>query len=221
PGNYTVAEVLKTDWIQTFPMNGTYNVTITGNESITGIDFGNNLSVAPSPTNVTVAVRTIEKESLRLGESTNVTVNISSSTSQALSLQEIIPAGWNLTKISDDADAFKNSTNEWIWFSVTPGVNKTVVYRLTAPSNATIGTYHINGTVITSSEVVAVVQGDKTITLDITAYYGRLGSDPNVVETADVLTAIGDWVSSREPAGFELPITTQQLLALIDEWLTS
>ncbi|MFZ3169564.1 MAG: SdrD B-like domain-containing protein, partial [Candidatus Methanoperedens sp.] len=41
PGNYTVAEVLKTDWIQTFPMNGTYNVTITGNESITGIDFGN------------------------------------------------------------------------------------------------------------------------------------------------------------------------------------
>ncbi|MDL5503983.1 MAG: ethylbenzene dehydrogenase-related protein, partial [Candidatus Methanoperedens sp.] len=25
PGNYTVAEVLKTGWIQTFPMNGTYN----------------------------------------------------------------------------------------------------------------------------------------------------------------------------------------------------
>ena len=221
PGNYTVAEVLKTGWIQTFPTNGTYNVTITGNESITGIDFGNNLSMAPSPTNVTVAVRTIEKESLRIGESTTVTVNISSSTNQAFSLQEIIPAGWNLTQISDDADAFKNSTNEWIWFNVTPGVNKTVVYRLTAPGNATIGTYHIDGTVITSSEVVAIVQGDKTITLDITAYYGRLGSDPNVIETADVLTAIDDWVSSRGPAGFELPITTQQLLSLIDEWLRS
>lgn len=91
-----MAEVLKTDWIQTFPTNGTYNITITGNESITGIDFGNNLSMAPPTNNVTVAVRTIEKESLRLGESTNVTVNISSSTNQALSLQEIIPAGWNL-----------------------------------------------------------------------------------------------------------------------------
>ncbi|MDL5502556.1 MAG: hypothetical protein QSU88_05000, partial [Candidatus Methanoperedens sp.] len=71
-------------------------------------------------------MRTIDKESLRFGESANVTVNISSSTGQAISLQEVIPAGWNLTKISDDADAFKNSTNEWIWFNVTPGVNKIV-----------------------------------------------------------------------------------------------
>src|SRR3990172_7850849 len=217
PGNYTVAEVLKTGWIQTFPTNGTYNVTITGNESITGRDFGNNLSV-PLPLGVT-AVRTIEKEALRSGESTNVTVNISSATSQALSLQEIIPAGWNLTRISDDADAFKNSTNEWIWFSVTPGVNKTAVYRLTAPGNATIGTYYINGTVSNSSGVIAVVQGDNTITLDIQAYYRRLGSDPNRVETTDVLTAIDDWKNSRAPAGFERPITTQELLALIDEWL--
>jgi len=219
PGNYTVAEVLKTGWIQTFPTNGTYNVTITGNESITGRDFGNNLSV-PLPLGVT-AVRTIEKESLRSGESTNVTVNISSTSSQALSLQEIIPAGWNLTRISDDADAFKSSTNEWVWFSVTPGINKTVVYRLTAPGNATIGTYHINGTVTNSSGVIAVVQGDSTITFDILAYYRRLGSDPNRVETTDVLRAIDDWKNSRAPAGFERPITTQELLALIEEWLMS
>jgi hypothetical protein len=223
PGNYTVAEVLKTGWRQTLPTNGTYNVTITGNESIIGIDFGNNLSVPLPPTNVTgvTPVRTIEKESLRSGESTNVIVNISSTTIQALSLHEIIPVGWNLTRISDDADVFKNSTNEWIWFNVIPGVNKTVVYRLTAPGNATIGTYHISGTVSNSSGVVAVVHGDNTITLDILAYYRRLGSDPNRVETTDVLTAADDWKNSRTPAGFERPITTKELLALIDEWLMS
>src|SRR5659263_673999 len=38
PGNYTVAEVIKPDWKQTFPANGTYNVTNAGGENLTGID---------------------------------------------------------------------------------------------------------------------------------------------------------------------------------------
>jgi endonuclease/exonuclease/phosphatase family metal-dependent hydrolase len=163
-GNYTVAEVLKPEWKQTFPANGTYNVRIAGGENLTGIDFGNNLPVTP-PANVTVtnAVRIIEKESLNPGESTNITVDISSNVSQTLSLHEIIPAGWNLRRISDDADAFKSSTNEWIWFNVSPGINKTVIYRLTAQDNASIGTYHINGTISSASGVIAVVQGDNNI----------------------------------------------------------
>jgi S-layer protein (TIGR01567 family) len=219
PGNYTVVEILKPDWKQTLPANGTYNVTITGGENLTGIDFGNNLSVTP-PTNVTVAIRTIEKESLRLGESTNITVDISSNISQALSLHEIIPVGWNLTRISDGADGFKSNTNEWIWFNVSPGINRTVIYRLTASDNASIGTYHINGT-ISSSGVIAVVQGDNTITLDIMAFYRRLGSDTHSVETTDVLTAAEDWRNNTIHAGFERAITTQELLALINEWMRS
>jgi formate-dependent nitrite reductase cytochrome c552 subunit len=217
-GNYTVAEVLKPDWKQTLPANGTYNVTIAGGENLTGMDFGNNLPVPP-PVNGTIAVRMIEKGSLLLGESTNITVDISSNMSQALALHEIIPAGWNLTRISDDADAFKNSTSESIWFNVSPGINKTVIYRLTAPDNASIGTYHINGTISSASGVIAVVQGDNTITLDIKAFYRRLGSDTNIVETTDVLTAAEDWRNNKAPAGFEQAITTQEFLSLIDEWM--
>ncbi len=40
-GNYTVGEVLEPGWMQTAPATGTYNVTITGGNSITGLDFGN------------------------------------------------------------------------------------------------------------------------------------------------------------------------------------
>ncbi len=218
-GTYNVTEETRPGFTNVSPT--TVEVTINGSD-VMNINFTNNLPVPPPPpTNVTVAVRIIEKESLREGESTNITVNISSTMSQAISLREIIPAGWNLTRISDDADAFKNSTNEWIWFSVTPGINNTVIYRLTAPGNASIGTYHINGTVSNSSGMIAVVQGDNTITLDIIAFYRRLGSDPDRVETTDVLAAIDDWKNNRAPAGFERAITTQELLTLIDEWLGS
>ena len=119
-----------------------------------------------APVNVTFAVRMIEKEFLLPGESTNITVDISSNMSQSLALHEIIPAGWNLARISDDADAFKNSTSESIWFNVSPGINKTVIYRLTAPDNASMGTYHINGTISSARGVIAVVQGGNAITLD-------------------------------------------------------
>jgi uncharacterized protein (TIGR03118 family) len=219
-GNYTVEEVIQAGWKQTFPETpGLYNVTLASGENVTGIDFGNNLR--PPVQSGVNAMREIQSESLRIGKSTNITVDISSNMSQALSLHEIIPAGWNLTRISDDADAFKSNTDEWIWFNVSPGINKTVIYRLTAPDNASIGAYHINGTISSSSGVIAVVQGDNTITLDIIAFYRRLGSDTNRVETTDVLTAAEDWRNNIVPAGFERAITTQELLALIDEWIRS
>src|SRR5660398_111296 len=154
------AETTLWDESQGSPVPFTWNVT--NGENLTDIDFGNNLPLTPQ-TNVTIAVRIIGKESLRFGESTNITVDISSNMSQALSFHEIIPAGWNLTRISDDADIFKSNTSEWIWFNVTPGINKTVIYRLTAPDNASIGTYHINGTISSASGVIAVVQGDNNI----------------------------------------------------------
>ncbi|MCX9029833.1 MAG: hypothetical protein OIN86_16840 [Candidatus Methanoperedens sp.] len=198
------------------PVPFTWNVT--NGENLTGTDFGNNLPLTPQ-TNVTIAVRIIGKESLRFGESTNITVDISSNMSQALSFHEIIPAGWNLTRISDDADAFKNSTRESIWFNVSPGINKTVIYRLTAPDNASIGTYHINGAISSASGVIAVVQGDNTITLDIKAFYRRLGSDTDRVEATDVLTAAEDWRNNIAPAGFERAIKKQELFVLIDEWI--
>ncbi len=60
--------------------------------------------------------------------------------------------------------------------------------------------------------------GAQTITGDILSYYRSLGSDPNVVETTDLLKAADDWSRNITPPAFASPITTQQLLTLADEW---
>ena len=116
------------------------------------------------------AVRDIERQTLAPGESTNVTVIITNNVSQSLSLDEDIPAGWNLTRVSDDADAYKPSTNEWVWFSVGAGETKTVIYRLTVPDNASEGNYNITGQISNVSGVIDTVKGEDTITVvqDIT-----------------------------------------------------
>ncbi len=165
-----------------------------------------------------IAIREIEKESLRLGESTNITIRIKSNVLQALALQEHIPAGWNFTKISDDADDFNNNSNEWVWLNVTPGGTRTVIYSITAPANASIGTYYINGTISNSSGIIAIVGENNMITLDIFKYYRSLGSNPDILETTDLLTAIDDWGSGTAPVGFARPVTYDELNVLIDEW---
>jgi len=213
-----VEEVLQAGWKQTFPETpGIYNVTLAPEENVTGMDFGNNL-IPQLPSGVN-ATREIEKESLSPGESTNISVTISSDVIQALVLQESIPAGWKLTRISDDVDGFKNSTNEWAWSNVTPGIAKTVAYSIASPIDASLGTYYINGTISNSSGIVAV-GGNNIITLDILTYYRKLGSDPDRVETTDLLKAMDDWRTGTAPAGFANPITLPELSALIDEWVT-
>jgi len=215
-GNYAVEEVLQADWTQTFPSTKIYNLTLATGENMTGVDFGNNL-IPPQESEVN-AEREIEKESLGKGESTNITIRINSNVIQALALKEVIPAGWNLTRISDDANGFKNGTNEWVWLNVTPGITKTVTYAITAPTDVALGTYYINGTISNSSGVIAVVGGNNIIILDILAYYRGLGTNPDKVETRDLLKAMDDWRSKIVPPGFINPITNQELSALINEW---
>lgn len=164
------------------------------------------------------AERKINKESLRLGRSTNITILINSSANQSLVLQELIPRGWNLTRISDDADGFKDSSNEWAWLNVSSGATRTLTYRLTSPDDADIGTYYINGTITTQNGEIKVVKGNNTITLDIFAYYRRLGSDPEKLETSDLLRAMDDWRNGTAPPGFARQITTHELTDLVNEW---
>lgn len=109
--------------------------------------------------------RSIENSSIQPGKDTVVSITISTTSSQALSLMETLPSGWTLTRISDDADSFKAITNEWVWFSVGSGTNKTIKYRITAPASGTSGTYNIEGSVSNSSGVIASVAGDNSITV--------------------------------------------------------
>lgn len=219
-GNYTVEEAIQEGWEQTFPeAPGIYNVTIASADKVKGIDFGNMLK-PPAPPGIN-GMRKIQVESLRLGGTTNVTVSITSDTDESLVLKEVIPKGWKFTRISDDADGFKNKSREWAWANVTPGVAKNVKYSITAPANADIGTYYINGTITNPAGEISIVGGDNMITLDILAYYRRLGSDPDSVETRDMLKAMDDWRKGKKPPGFDRSLNMQELAELIDEWINS
>jgi len=116
------------------------------------------------------ATRDIQMQLLMPGESTDITVTITNNVTQSLSLQESIPEGWTLTRVSDAADQYKPSTNEWVWFTVNAGATETVIYNLTVPTNATAGDYLINGTIMNVSGIIDTVKGDDTIrvTLDKT-----------------------------------------------------
>jgi len=87
---------------------------------------------------------------------------------KAFGLMEVIPDGWEFTRGTDDASAFKDinyPTIEWVWFVVDAGATKTVTYTLTVPTDAEAGNYAINGTV-TGAEVENPVGGDTTITVE-------------------------------------------------------
>ena len=129
--------------------------------------------------------RTIDPMVVERGEDVEVTVVFESllGEAKAFALQEVIPDGWGFTRGTDDADYFKVSTIEWLWFVVGAGATKTVTYTLTVPIDAEAGNYIIEGTV-TGDEVVNPVGGDSTITVrvlhDLTtsSTYGGSVSDP-------------------------------------------
>lgn len=126
-----------------------------------------NIGIDPvtiSPSGVQ-AIRDIRKSSSGNVGSFNITITIESDIIQAMTLQESIPSGWNLTRITDNADAFKSSTDEWVWSNMIPGRSQIIVYELT-PRVGVSGTWHIIGTISTSNEVVAIVGGSNTIIFD-------------------------------------------------------
>ena len=62
---------------------------------------------------------------------------------------------------------------------------------------------------------------NKVVVGDMLTYYRGLGTNPNVVETTDLLTAANDWRDNIIPPGFYASITTSQLLTLANEWRNS
>jgi len=164
------------------------------------------------------AIRTIENKSILPGESTIITVNITG-TANALAFHEIPPKGWNVTRGTDNADVFKNSTIEWVWKNM--GANKTVTYTLTSPSNISIGTYEIEGTIIDAKGTLVNVTGDNSVKIDILEVYRRLGDDPIVIETMDLLKAFDDFRNNIIPEGFNRPLSAAEVDDLVNEWINS
>jgi hypothetical protein len=166
------------------------------------------------------ATREIERKSILPGESTNIKVSITSSVNQALTLHEIIPEGWNVTVTSDDPNSFKNSTNEWVLFNIIPGVPEIITYTLTSPGNVSIGTYQINGT-IRNNGIVENVSGNESVKIDILEFYRRLGNNPAIIETGDIMEAINDSRKGITPSGFDRPLNAEEIGELVNEWINT
>lgn len=164
------------------------------------------------------ATRKIESISILPGESTDITISITSGINQALNLHEDIPEGWNVTYTSDDG--FKNSTHEWILLEMLPGIPRNITYTLTSPANISIGTYQINGT-ISNDGIVEYVSGDEGVKIDILEFYRRLGNDPDIIETGDLMQAINDSRNAIIPLGFDRPLNAQEVGELVNEWINT
>ena len=114
------------------------------------------------------ASRTIDPQVVEPGEEVGVTVVFENVAGEpkAFGLEEVYPDGWEFTRGTDDAGAFKSGPPpEWVWFVVDAGAIKTVTYTLTVPGDAEAGNYTIEGTVL-GAEVENLVGGDTTITVE-------------------------------------------------------
>lgn len=153
--------------------------------------------------------RSIENNSIQPGQSTIISLEISTTMSQALSLQEKLPDGWTLTRISDDAESFKASTNEWVWFDIGEGTIKTIRYRLTVPSSATSGAYSIEGSISNSSGVIASVSGDASITVT----GGQASAAATVTAMATTTTTVSPTVTKTTSGSANVPSTPAKVKA--------
>jgi hypothetical protein len=114
------------------------------------------------------ASRAIDPQVAAPGEEVEITVTFDSLLAEprAFGLEEVIPDGWEFTRGTDDASAFKpGPPPEWVWFVVEAGATKVVTYTLTVPPDAEAGEYAINGTVL-AAEVENPVGGNTTITVE-------------------------------------------------------
>jgi predicted SpoU family rRNA methylase len=92
---------------------------------------------------------------------------------------------------------------------------------LTAPGNISIGTYQVQGTIMGANGILVNVEGDNNVKIDILEFYRRLGNDPGVVETTDLLKAFDDFRNNIIPQGFNRPLSEVEVDELVNEWRNS
>ncbi|UCC59702.1 MAG: hypothetical protein JSV02_08120 [Dehalococcoidia bacterium] len=115
---------------------------------------------------IATSERIIDTDSLVPGESTQITVAFTSllDEAKAFALQEKIPAGWILTRVTDDASTFQEASNTWVWFSVGSADTKIITYDVRVPEDAAAGNYEISG-ILTAAKVSTSIRGDRIITV--------------------------------------------------------
>ena len=143
------------------------------------------------------------------GSAIKVTVNISKNGTP-------VSAGNNTVKVTLFQDSTSTSFEENALATATNGIYEA---NIRIPTNAS-GAYKLFAAITTNRNIyqdypqtIGAASYNGTISLDILSYYSSLGSNPDVLETSDLLKAADDWI--------RFLITKQQLLALADEWTRS
>ncbi len=119
------------------------------------------------------ASRELSARSVYPGESFAVTVNIKIDQDiEALTLDEDLPDGWQISQRGNTVTAFQNSstfkesTLEWIWTeNLSTGEEKTIVYNVTVPSNSKPGNFTLSGNISAYSVPAAPVKGSSEVTV--------------------------------------------------------
>ncbi len=117
------------------------------------------------------ASREISAGTVNAGETFTVTVHIKADQHvEALTLDENLPEGWQLSRVGNDGATFQNistfkeSTQEWIWVdNISKGEEKTIMYDVAVPSTSRLGVSKISGTVSAYSIPAASVGGSSEI----------------------------------------------------------
>lgn len=128
-------------------------------------------TVLPASAAGIAASREISAGKVNAGETFTVTVHIKADQHvEALTLDENLPDGWQLSRVGNDGatfqdiSTFKESTLEWIWVdNVSKGEEKTIVYAVTVPSTSRLGVSKISGKVSAYSIPAASVGGSSDI----------------------------------------------------------
>jgi PGF-pre-PGF domain-containing protein len=128
-------------------------------------------TVLPASAAGITASREISAGKVNAGETFTVTVHIKADQHvEALTLDENLPDGWQLSRVANDGatfqdvSTFKDSTLEWIWVdNVSKGEEKTIVYDVAVPSTSRLGVSKISGKVSAYSIPAAQVGGSSEI----------------------------------------------------------
>lgn len=140
------------------------------------------------------------------GETFIVTVNISTDQYvEALTLDENLPEGWNVSVIESDGatfqstETFKESTLEWIWVeSLQAGEGKTVVYSVTVPSVTEPENFTLSGNISAYSVSAIPVTGVSEMIVTYPPPEANFsasplsGNNPLVVQFTDLSTGNPD-----------------------------
>ena len=113
------------------------------------------------------ALRTISADTVKAGDSFNVTIWFTANQADSTTITENVPSGWTLNEVDNDGWSINsNSDNsiEWANTGVEAGTTSTIVYEVTVPSQTTAGQYEIAGSVDGSQGDIDV-EGDSSITV--------------------------------------------------------